>query len=477
MTLHSIVAGKPLSGVDGGLNRSPSDLSDVVDDYSLGDTKIAEQAVAAAAETQAAWARTPPSERFRILDKAGAELEARAAELGRVLAREEGKTLAEATGEVQRAGAVFRFHAGQAYRNHGRFTASLRPGVEVIVDHRPVGVVTVITPWNFPLAIPSWKIAPALVYGNTVVFKPAELVPSSAWALVDILHRAGLPSGVLNLVIGKGAVVAPTLVSAPQVKAVSFTGSTSVGRGVLAQAQSNGARVQLEMGGKNPLVILDDADLETAVLCAVEGSFGCTGQRCTASSRIIVTDGIHDRFLDALLEATGRIRVGNSLDPSTDMGPIVDERQLNQVQHYLSAARAEGAEIVGGERLEPAEQAYFLSPALVLNTTQEATINNEEVFGPAASVIRVADYDEALAVANGVEFGLTAGVVTSSLAAAMDFRAHARAGVTMVNLPTAGIDFHVPFGGLDASSYGPREQGEEAIHFFTETSTSYVSRP
>lgn len=475
--MHSVVAGKDLTGLVGGLNRSPSDLNDVVDNYSLADTDVAEQAVAAAAEAQAAWARTSPNDRFRILDTAGAELEARAGELGRVLAREEGKTLEEATGEVQRAGAVFRFHAGQAYRTHGRVTASLRPGVEVIVEHRPVGVVTVITPWNFPLAIPSWKIAPALVYGNSVVFKPAELVPSSAWALVDILHRAGLPSGVLNLVIGKGSVVAPALVSAPEVKAVSFTGSTSVGRGVLAQAQSNGARVQLEMGGKNPLVVLDDADLGTAVLCAIEGSFGCTGQRCTASSRLIVTAGIHDRFLDALIEATGRIRVGNSLDPSTDMGPIVDERQLNEVQRYLAVARSEGAEIVGGERVEPVDQAFFLSPTLVLNTTQEATINNEEVFGPVASVIRVDDFEEALAVANGVEFGLTAGIVTSSLAAAMDFRALARAGVTMLNLPTAGIDFHVPFGGLDASSYGPREQGEEAIYFFTETSTAYVSRP
>jgi aldehyde dehydrogenase (NAD+) len=376
---------------------------------------------------------------------------------------------------VTRAGQIFAFFAGECLRISGEIVDSVRPGIDVTVTREPVGVVGVITPWNFPIAIPAWKIAPALAYGNTVVFKPAELVPGSAWALVDILHRAGAPKGVLNLTMGKGSVVGQAILDSPDVNAVTFTGSVATGRRVAAACTEHMRKFQLEMGGKNPLVVLDDADLKTAVECAVNGAFYSTGQRCTASSRLVVTNGIHDRFVGALTERMQALVVDNALKEGTHVGPVVSEDQLDQDLKYLAIGKDEGAKLHwGGERLNRETPGYYLQPALFTETDNRMRINREEIFGPIASVIRVKNYDEALQAANDTAFGLSSGICTSSLKYATDFRRNSQAGMVMVNLPTAGVDYHVPFGGRKGSSLGPREQGRYAAEFYTGVKTSYV---
>src|SRR5690606_28440259 len=323
-----------------------------------------------------------------------------------------------------------------------------------------------------------WKIAPALAYGNTVVFKPADLVPGSAWALVDILHRAGLPDGVLNLVMGKGSVIGAALSSHPGVDAISFTGSVPTGRRI-AQAAVSGPvmkRLQLEMGGKNPLVIMDDANLELAVECAVQGAFYSTGQRCTASSRFIVTRGVHDRFVDAVIQRLKRVRVGHALHENSDIGPVVDARQLETNLRYIALGKEEGAELVfGGEQLERDTPGFYLQPALFTHTRPEMRVVREEIFGPVATVSMAEDFDHALVLANDTEFGLSAGICTSSLAHATHFKRHSQAGIVKVNQATSGLDFHLPFGGRKASSYGPREQGRYAVDFYTVFKTNYTS--
>ncbi|WAC57568.1 aldehyde dehydrogenase family protein [Gordonia sp. SL306] len=468
------VDGQWIDGSSAVPDINPSDLDDVVGEFARADRTQAEDAISAATAAQPHWAALPGAARAEILDRAGDELLARADELGDLLSREEGKTLPEGVGEIRRAGQILKFHAGEAVRNPGELLGSVRPGVEILVDREPVGVVTVITPWNFPIAIPAWKIAPALAHGNAVVFKPADLVPASAWHLVDVLVRAGLPAGVLNLVMGSGREIGDTLTGDVRVNAVSFTGSTVTGQRVRESAHSHGARVQLEMGGKNPLVIADDADLDAAVAGAIEGSFGSTGQRCTASSRLIVVDSIHDEFVDRLAAARARIVVGDARHGDTTMGPVADASQLEQDRRYIDLARSQGADVVGGELLDRATPGHYLSPALLIGTRNEDTVNREEVFGPVASVIRVADLDEAISAANDTEFGLTAGIYTRSLAASTRFRKQSTAGMVMVNLPTAGVDYHVPFGGRRASSFGPREQGRDARDFYTSTKTCYV---
>ena len=475
MTRNNLIDGAATAGVDSAPNRNPSDVNDVVDEYAVADVAQAQAAVEAAAAALPGWSRTTGQQRFDILDRAGDEVLRRKDELGDLLAREEGKTLPEAVGEVARAGQILKFQAGQALRITGDVVDSVRPDVEVFVTREPLGVVSVVTPWNFPIAIPAWKIAPALAYGNTVVFKPAELVPGSAWELVDILHRAGVPSGVLNLVMGRGREIGDTLTGHPLIDGVTFTGSVATGERVLVAAQRNRARVQLEMGGKNPLVVLDDADIDVAVACALQGAFGSTGQRCTASSRLVVTAGIHDEFVAALTKAMQGWVVDDARKPGTHMGPVVDPTQLAQDLRYLEVARSEGGNVTGGEELQRGTDGYYLTPAIVTGTTSAMTINREEVFGPVASVIEVPDYETALDVANDTEFGLSSGIVTKSLAAASHFRRNSTAGMVMVNLPTAGVDYHVPFGGRRGSSYGPREQGSYARDFFTTVKTTYVA--
>ena len=452
---------------------NPSDTRDLVARTPDGDTAEVDAAVAAARDAFPAWAEASPEVRSDILDKASNLLMARKDEVGRLLSREEGKTLAEGVGETARAARILKYFAGEALRLHGQNLASVRPGVEIQTYRQPVGVFGLITPWNFPIAIPAWKAAPALAFGNTVVIKPAGPTPATAEALVAILHEAGLPRGVLNMVVGRGR-VGQALVDHKDVDGVSFTGSQGVGRGVAVGAVARQARVQLEMGGKNPLIVLDDADIERAVMIALDGSYYATGQRCTASSRLIVQDGIHDRFVAALAEKVAALRVGAALDPNTQIGPAVSEDQRETSYRYIDIAKGEGGRIVaGGERLSLETPGWYVQPTLIADTDPNGRINNEEVFGPVASTIRVKDYEEALAIANGVEFGLSAGIVTSSLKHARDFQRRAKAGMTMVNLPTAGVDYHVPFGGTKSSSYGAREQGFAAVEFFTQTKTSY----
>jgi aldehyde dehydrogenase (NAD+) len=388
--------------------------------------------------------------------------------------------LPDALGEVLRAAQIFKFFAGEALRIPGESMASTRPGMGVAVTREPVGVVGIITPWNFPIAIPAWKIAPALAYGNTVVFKPAELVPGCAWALAEMLSRAGLPAGTFNLVMGPGREVGEVMLNDPRVSAITFTGSEGTGRKVAQACVGRAgamARFQLEMGGKNPLVVLNDADLSVAVECAINGAFYATGQRCTASSRLVVTEGIHDRFVAAMVQRMKSLKVGDARQAGTVIGPVVNATQLQQDLSYIALGNAEGAKLVAGGQhhgLIEGRPGHYLEPALFIDTHNAMRINREEIFGPVASVIRVRDHEEALSVANDTPYGLSAGVCTTSLKMASHFQRHLQAGMVMVNAPTAGVDPHVPFGGRKASSHGPREQGRYAADFYTTVKTAYI---
>ena len=471
----NLIAGAWVDGPDTVDNINPSDTNDVIDSYARADAKQVNDAVAAAKAAFPAWSTGPIQARANLLAAVAREVMARKDELGELLAREEGKTRPEGVGEAMRAAQIFEFFAGEVVRQSGEKIASVRPGIEVEMTREPVGVVGLITPWNFPIAIPAWKIAPALAYGNCVVFKPAELVPGSAHALAEIIAKAGVPEGVFNLVMGKGSVVGEALVNHPDVAAISFTGSVATGKRIAAGCAARLAKVQLEMGGKNPLVVLDDADLDNAVDCALNGAFFSTGQRCTASSRLVVQQGIHDSFVSALVEKMQALKVDNALLDGTQMGPVVDQNQLDQDLQYLDIARKEGAKLAwGGERLNRATPGFYLQPALFTETDNRMRINQEEVFGPVASVVRVKDYEEALSVANDTVFGLSSGICTGSLKHASHFRRHAQAGMVMVNLPTAGVDYHVPFGGRKGSSYGSREQGRYAAEFYTTVKTGYT---
>lgn len=472
----NLIGGEWVEGTSVNENRNPANTDEIVGKYARASRKDAAKAIAAAREASMAWRNSGPQLRHDMLRKVSDEIAARKQELGELLAREEGKTLPEAIGEVARAAQIFGFFAGECLRQAGELIDSVRPNIEVMIQREPVGVVGIISPWNFPIAIPAWKIAPALAFGNCVVMKPADLVPGSAWALADIIHRAGAPAGVFNLVMGAGVEVGAELLESKDVDAITFTGSVATGGQVARSCAAGMKKVQLEMGGKNPLVVLDDADLETAVECAVNGAFYSTGQRCTASSRLVVEKGIHDRFVDAVAKRTQSLVVGDPLDEKTQIGPVIDERQLAQNESYLEIGKKEGATIVcGGTRVEKNTPGYFMRPALMTETDNAMRVNREEIFGPIASVIRVDDYDQALAVANDTPFGLSSGICTTNLAKANHFRRNARAGMVMVNLPTAGVDYHVPFGGTKGSSYGPREQGRYACEFYTTVKTTYVS--
>jgi acyl-CoA reductase-like NAD-dependent aldehyde dehydrogenase len=455
---------------------NPSNLTDIVGEYAQADAGQAQMAIAAARDAFPKWSRPDTiQQRADILDAIGTEILTRREELGTLLSREEGKTRPEGIAEATRAGNIFKFFAGEAVRLEGELVPSVRPGIEVEITREALGVIGLITPWNFPLAIPAWKIAPALAYGNCVVFKPADLVPACAWALAEIISRTALPPGVFNLVMGRGSVVGDALVKSLEVAGISFTGSAQVGRQVARNATETMKKVQLEMGGKNPQVVLDDADLGLAVEAAVQSAFFSTGQRCTAASRLIVTQEIHDRFVKAMIERMKALRVDDALKPGTDIGPVVDQSQLDQDLSYLEIGQAEGAKLViGGERLKRDTEGFYLAPALFTGTTPTMRINREEIFGPVASVIRVRDYEEALGVANDTPYGLTSGICTDSLKEASHFKRHSQAGMVMINLPTAGVDYHVPFGGRKGSSYGPREQGRYAREFYTTVKTVYI---
>ena len=473
MDFAHYIGGEWVGDSDVTTNTSPANRDDVIGTYARGDAARVDQAVSAALAAQPSWAAASPQLRHDVLERAGALIVERKDELGRLLAREEGKTIAEAVGETVRASQVFKFFAGEALRNTGDAVASVRPGIDVMIEREAVGVIGLITPWNFPIAIPAWKLAPALAYGNAVVMKPAELTPGCAWELAKILDEAGCPAGIFNLVMGPGSKVGARIVEHQDIAAVSFTGSVATGRQVAVDCAARGKKVQLEMGGKNPMVVVDDADLDVAVGASLNGAFFSTGQRCTASSRLIVTAGIHDAFLDKLTAAAADLVIGDPLDSETQIGPVVDQSQLDQNLEYLALAATEGCDVRGGGLGNG--NGYFMHPAIFAGASNQMRVSREEIFGPMASVIKVADYDEALAVANDTEFGLSSGICTTSLKLATDFRRNAKAGMVMVNLPTAGVDYHVPFGGRKGSSYGPREQGSYAREFYTTVKTSYIA--
>ena len=453
---------------------NPSDTSDIVARIPDADAAVVDSAVAAAAAAQPAWAAASPEFRSDILDRISALIFQQKDDLSRLLAREEGKTIPESLGEVLRAARIFRFFSGEALRRTGVTNDSTRPGIETATYREPVGVFALIAPWNFPIAIPTWKSAPALAFGNAVVLKPSELTPVLASALADIVHEAGMPKGVFNMVFGRGE-TGRAMVEHPGISGISFTGSQATGEKIALAAAVRQIRLQLEMGGKNPLLVLDDADLERAVQGALDGGFFATGQRCTASSRLIVTEGIHDKFVKLLGERAGALRVGHAMQSTTQVGPVASAAQLEKVESYLDIAKREGARCVtGGDRPTTEQKGYYIRPALLTETTGAMRVNNEEIFGPVASVVRVKDYDAALAAANAGTFGLSAGIMTSSLKYAHHFTRNVRAGMVMVNLPTAGVDYHVPFGGSRKSSFGPREQGPAAIEFYTQIKTAYT---
>lgn len=471
---ENLIAGQWVGAADFNENRSPSDVSDVIGLYARASVEDVDRAAQAAKAALGMWAFYNSQARSELLERIGSMILDRKAQLGRLLAREEGKTLPEAIGETVRAAQIFKFYAGEALRVTGDHVASIRPDIDVEIVREPVGVVGLITPWNFPIAIPAWKIAPALCYGNAIVLKPAELAPGCAHALVEIMHEAGVPAGVVNLVMGRGSVVGDAMLAHPDIDAISFTGSVPVGRGIAVEAARGLKKVQLEMGGKNPMVIMEDADLDLAVDVCVNGAFFSTGQRCTASSRLIVQDSIHDAFVEKLVAATHALRVGNALDEQSQIGPVVSRSQLDGNLDYVALAAREGAEVIGGEQVNGETEGYYQRPALFLGANNQMRICREEIFGPCASVLRFGAFEEAVSLANDTAFGLSAGICTSSLKYARTFKRQVQAGMVMVNLPTAGVDYHVPFGGRKGSSYGSREQGRYAIEFYTSVKTGYT---
>ncbi len=470
------IAGHWQDGIATVAKHNPSDLTDVIGHFAQASAAQLDEAVAAARAAQPVWWAAGIQKRHDVLMSIGTELMARATEIGTLLAREEGKTLAEGRGEVFRAGQFFTYYAAEALRVIGDHAQSVRPGIEIDVRREAVGVVAIISPWNFPVATPAWKIAPALAYGNAVVWKPANLTPASAVALTEIITRQDIPAGLFNLCAGPGRDVGQRLVEHRGIDAISFTGSVAVGRGIAAAAVANMTKVQMEMGSKNPILIMEDCDLDLAVAHAAGAAFGGTGQKCTAASRLIVHAAVHDEFVDKLVKAANAFKVGHALADGTQIGPVVSADQLAQNLAYVDKGRTEGAELLcGGTRLERTTQGYFMAPAVFAGTRNDMGLNREEMFAPITCIIKVDSYAEALATANDSEFGLTAGIMTRSLARASHFRSHMRAGCVMVNLPTAGTDYHVPFGGRGASSFGPREQGSYAAEFYTVVKTAYVA--
>ncbi len=456
-------------------NVNPSDTRDVIGEYAQASVDQVAEAIEAAHRAQSQWQWTPPEARYNALMHIGTRLMENATELGTLLCREEGKTLPEGKGEVYRAGQFFTYYAAEVLRRMGDLTDSVRPNVEVFVSREPVGVIGVITPWNFPTALPAWKLAPAIAYGNAVVWKPANLVPASAVALMQIMETSDLPPGLVNLVLGPGHTVGEALITSSRLDAITFTGSFPTGQRIAKAAARNLTRLQMEMGSKNPLVIVDDADLDTAVDCAINGAFFSMGQKCTASSRLIVTRGVHDDFVERMQTAMSKLVIGHALEADTQIGPAVDEAQLSRNLSYIQVGQNDGAELVcGGERLDRSTPGHYMQPALFIDGDNGMRLNREEVFGPLTCVLKAEDYDHALALANETEFGLTSSIITTSLAKATHFRRHARTGCVMVNLPTSGTDYHVPFGGRGHSSYGPREQGRYAEEFYTQVKTAYV---
>ena len=454
-------------------NINPSDISKTLGHMASATTAQVEDAVSAARAAQPAWEAVKLEEKKNILHAIGQELIDRCDEIGTILSSEEGKPFAEGRGETFRAGEFYQYYAAECLRQIGESAASVRPGINIDISREAIGVAGLITPWNFPIAIAAWKMGPALAYGNTVVLKPSEVTPATAHLLAEVLDKH-LPKGVFNMVQGGGDVGAA--LSASKIDAVSFTGSVSTGRKIAQAAIQNMARVQCEMGSKNPIVITKNADIDLAVAQSIHGAFGASGQKCTASSRLMVEAAIHDEFVEKLAKAADAKVVGHALAQGTELGPIVSESQMNKILNYMNVAKDEGGKLVtGGTRLERETEGYYLAPTIFTDTKNDMRVNREEVFGPMTCVMKVDSYEEGIALANDTEFGLAASVMTNSLKEAEHFKRNAKFGSVLVNLATAGLDYHVPFGGRNSSSYGPREQGEHAKDFYTIMKTAYTN--
>jgi aldehyde dehydrogenase (NAD+) len=458
-------------------NRNPANTEEIVGLHPRGDAAEMARAIEAASSAYAGWASMPGPARGAILYKTAEILEHELDQLGAEMTREEGKTLPEAKGEVKRAINIFRYYAGEGSRAGGILTPSERDRVHTFAIRKPLGVVGLITPWNFPIAIPAWKLAPALICGNTVVLKPASVSPLSSWRIVEALHMAGVPKGVVNFITGSGGELGRAMVDAKPVKAISFTGSNDVGNWIHTEASKRRIRIQLEMGGKNPTIVLADADFNSAIENTVNAAFFSTGQKCTATSRVIVEDAIYDKFLSALIERTKKLKVGNGLEAGIDIGPCVDQGQMDTVLKYIDIGRQEAGEPrCGGHPLSDGAFAkgYFVEPTIFAGVTEDMRIAQEEIFGPVLAVMRAKDFEDAMRIANAIPFGLSASIQTTNVSRVFDFVYRAEAGLLTINLPSAGVEYQLPFGGTKDSSFGPKEQGPAAFDFYSDYKTIYL---
>lgn len=470
----NFVAGEWVSSPDKQQICNPSEVDDVIGNFNVASSKDAETAISAASAAFPKWSHLGIEARAEILDNIGNDILQRVEETAQILSREEGKPLGESRDEIGFAGKIFKYYAVECMRAGGETGRSLKLNVDVEVIHEAVGTFALITPWNFPFLIPAWKAAPALAYGNCAILKPSELTNGSAVMLTEIIAKY-VPAGVFQMLMGPGASIGPALCESPGVSGVSFTGSHVTGAKIALAAHGRSARLQMEMGGKNPLVVLADADMELALDAAVRGAFHATGQRCTASSRIIIEDAVHDQFVTALVKRMEKLRIGHALDAATELGPVVSEQQLNRIRKYIELGKSDGLSFVGGHpQLAPQYRGYYQMPGLFVDTPNDHAINREEIFGPVTATLRARNFEHALHLANDTRFGLSAGIFTASLKHATAFKKTSNAGMVMINLPTFGSDFHVPFGGRGASSYGVKEMGTGVRDFFTQSKTAYV---
>ena len=476
---HNYIAGQWQSSKDHSVNINPSDVSDTIGHYAIAQVKDIDQAISSAHDGQKKWEKFGLEAKYNFLMDIGVYLMDNASTLGELLSREEGKPKAEGVGEIYRSGQFFTYYAAEILRQIGDNSDSVRPDIDIDIKREPVGVVAIITPWNFPLATAAWKIAPALAFGNAVIWKPAQLTPATAVEFTkifdNIAQRHNVPKNIFHLVMGSGHLIGDYLSAHQDIQAISFTGSVTVGQHIASKAAPNFTKIQCEMGSKNALAIMEDAHMDTAIACALNGAFGGSGQKCTASSRIIVDKQIHDEFCDKFSNAAQKMIVDHALKDGTQIGPVVSETQLKENLNNIDRIKKHHAHhLCGGTHVERNTKGYFMSPAIFADTKNDWDINQEELFAPIACVIAADDYHHALELVNSTRYGLTSGIITQDLAKANHFKRHAKTGCVMVNLPTAGTDYHVPFGGRGQSSYGPREQGQYAKEFYTIVKTSYT---
>ncbi len=475
MKASNYIAGQWVEGTGSIKNINPSNTSDTIDEYTSCTEDQFEQAIQSAATAQREWETVGIEKKSQILIRIGDELIQKSKKIGELLSREEGKPLNEGVGEVARAGQQFQYYGSECLRLYGEKIPSTRPGFQVEISREPLGTIGIISPWNFPIAIPAWKAAPAMMCGNAVILKPASLTIGSAVALTEIIAKQDIPAGLFNLVLGSGSDIGNKIATHEEIAAITFTGSVEVGKKLYQNSSSTMKKMQMEMGSKNPLVVMDDADLKTAITCAVNGAYGGTGQKCTASSRLIVHENIYKDFVKGLLESIKNLKVGHALDEGTQMGPASNQSQFESNLDYIEVGKSEAKLAFGGNPMNMRTPGYYMEPTLFIDGDNKSRINQEEMFGPIACVIPAKSLDHSLEIANDTDFGLSSGIITKSLAKAEYFKQNIKTGVTTINLPTAGLDYHVPFGGRKASSFGPREQGTYARDFYSQVKTSYIN--